>query len=143
MRHQIRTLQVPTQWGTGAFVSIPAQSSTASFNGQNIVTGAPGTVPVPSPKPSALDDSSLGGPYNQPSSVSPDWFLPSIYVAHANKSMRFPGNIARRNVSPVPATAIGATPQTAWGKPRIGGTKVTRSVRPFTQWIPYGKGASN
>ena len=143
MRHQIRTLQAPTRWGTGAFVSIPAQSSTAQFNGQNIVTGAPGTVPVHSPKPPALDDGSLGGPYNQPSNVSPNYILPSIYVAHANSSMRFPGDIAITNVSPVPATAIGAVAGLGWARPRLGGQTVTASKRPFTQWPTYGGGASN
>lgn len=144
MRHQIRTLQAPTRWGTGAFVSIPAQSSTAQFNGQNIVTGAPGTVPVPSPRPPALDDSSLGGDYNQPSAVSPDYILPSIYVAHANGSMRFPGDIrVAHNPSPVPATAIGAVAGLGWARPRLGGQTVTASKRPFTQWPTYGGGASN
>ena len=31
MRWTYRTLQVPQSWGTGAFMPIPAQSSTASF----------------------------------------------------------------------------------------------------------------
>ena len=141
MRHQIRTLQAPTQWGTGAFVAIPAQSSTAQFNGQNIVTGAPGTVPVPSPRPAALDDSQLGGPYNQPSSVSPDYILPSIYVAHVNSSMHFPGDSGTgriTNISPVPSTAIGAVARNGWQNPRIGGQTVTQAIRPFTQWPTYG-----
>ena len=142
MRHQIRVLQAPTAWGTGAFVSIPAQSSTASFNGQNLITGIPGTVPIYSPRPVALDDSSLGGDFNQPSTVAPDWILPSIYVAHANNTMRFPGDIAITNVSPVPATAIGAVVATNWRKPTLGGDQVTRAVRPFTQWRPFNNGAS-
>ena len=142
MRHQIRVLQAPTAWGTGAFVSIPAQSSTASFNGQNLITGAPGTVPIYSPRPAAMDDSSLGGEFNQPSAVAPNWILPSIYVAHANKTMRFPGDIAITNVSPVPATAIGAVVATNWRKPSLGGDQVTRAVRPFTQWRPFNSGAS-
>jgi len=143
MRHQIRTLQAPVAGGVGAFVAIPAQSSTASFNGQNLVTGAPGTVPVYSPRPAALDDGELGGPWNQPSAVSPNYILPSIYVAHANKTMRFPGDIAIENVSPVPATAIGAVVATGWSKPNIGGDRVTRAVRPFTQWAPFNNGPSN
>jgi len=142
MRHQIRVLQAPTAWGTGAFVSIPAQSSTASFNGQNLITGAPGTVPIYSPRPVAMDDSSLGGEFNQPSAVAPNWILPSIYVAHANKTMRFPGDIAITNVSPVPSTAIGAVVATNWRKPTLGGDRVTRAVRPFTQWRPFNNGAS-
>jgi len=143
MRHQIRTLQAPVNGGAGAFVAIPAQSSTAAFNGQNIVTGAPGTVPVYSPRPTSLNDSSLGGKYNQPSDVSPNYILPSIYVAHANKTMKFPGDIAIENVSPVPSTAIGAVVANGWRKPSIGGDRVTRAVRPFTQWKTFNNGASS
>ena len=144
MRHQIRTLQAPTNWGVGAFVSIPAQSSTAQFNGQNIVTGAPGTVPVYSPRPVCMDDSSMGGPYNQPSAVSPDWILPSIYIAHVNDTMHFPGDTrVAHNPSPVPATAIGAVVNNGFNKPTIGGNQVTRAIRPFTQWQPYNGGPSN
>jgi hypothetical protein len=143
MRFQIRTLQVPQHWGTGAFVCVPAQQSTASFNGQNIVTGAPGTVPVPSPRPPALNDGELGGPWNQPSSVSPDFILPSIYVAHANSTMHFPGDTAITNVAPVPAVAQGNVAKALWVKPVLGGDRVTRSVRPFTRWRNYSDKASN
>ena len=89
-----------------------------------------------------MDDSSLGGEFNQPSAVAPNWILPSIYVAHANKTMRFPGDIAITNVSPVPSTAIGAVVATNWRKPTLGGDRVTRAVRPFTQWRPFNNGAS-
>jgi len=143
MRIQIRTLQVPTGWGTGAFTVIPAANSTAEFNGQNIVTGMPGNKAVPSPRPAALKDGELGGPYNQPSDVSPNYILPSIYVARVNNTMHFPGDTNVTNVSPVPATAIGATVQAGWTKPVIGGNRVTRAVRPFTQWGTYNGGASN
>lgn len=136
MRHQIRTLQVP-QTGTGAFVVVPATNSTAEFNGQNMVTGAPGTVGVPSPRPAALMNTQLGGPYNQPSSVSPNYILPSIYVAHVNQTMHFPGDTNITNVSPVPSTGIGAVVNNGWTKPVIGGDKVTRALRPFTQWATY------
>jgi len=138
MRWTIRTMQVPTGWGTGAFVPVPAAVSTAEFNGQNIVTGAPGTVAVRSPRPPALSDGELGGPFNQNSSVAPDVIYPAVYVARVNSTMRFPGNIAITSVSPVPATALGASPAQSWKRPRIGGDTVTTSVRPFTQWRTYG-----
>ena len=143
MRVQIRTLQVPTQWGTGAFTAIPAGQSTASFNGQNQVIGMPGNRPVPSPRPPALSDSELGGPFNQPSSVSPNYFLPSIYYVRVNGTMKFAGDISVTNVSPVAATAIGNIANTGWKKPVLGGNLVTRAVRPFTQWRTYSGGASN
>jgi len=139
MRIQIRTLQVPTAWGTAAFTPVPAASWSAEFNGQNIVTGAPGNVPVYSPRPAALNDSSLGGPYNQPSDVAPNYILPSIYVAHVNRSMRFPSSaLGRRMPSPVRAVQAGTAVVNLWGKPRIGGDTVTPAIRPFTQWRTYG-----
>ena len=139
MRMQIRTLQVPTRWGTAAFIPVPASIGTAATNGQNIVTGAPGNCDVPSPRPAAMMDNAWGGLW-QPSSVAPNVFRPSIYVAHVNRSMRFPGNISRNNPSPVPAAAIGATVGQSWGKPRIGGRTVTPAIRPFVQWPTYGSG---
>jgi len=102
-----------------------------------MVTGAPGNVVVASPRPAALRDNAWGGQW-QPSSVSPDAFLPSIYVARVNQSMHFPGDTNITNVSPVPAQPIGAVPSNGWSKPRIGGTTVTRAIRPFTQWNTYG-----
>jgi len=142
MRTQIRTLQVPTRWGTGAFMAVPAAVSTAEFNGQNIVTGVPGTRCIPSPRPPALSDGELGGPYNQPSAVSPNYFKPSIYTVRINRTMLFGGALFE-NVAPAPATAIGAVVRTGWMKPVIGGNRVTRAVRPFTQWRTYSGGASN
>ena len=140
MRHQIRTMQVPQNWGTGAFTVIPARNSTASFNGQNIVTGAPGTVPVYSPRPAALDDSSLGGPYNQPSACAPDYILPSIYVAHVNPTLHFPGKLFCDNVLPVPAIDSTRVAAQSQYKTRVGGRTTTGSFRPFTQWPIYRGG---
>lgn len=143
MRTQIRTLQVPTNWGTGAFTPIPAAVSTAEFNGQNKVTGYPGNCPVASPRPPALRDSALGGPYNQPSDVAPNYILPQIYTVRVNPTMLFSGAVFSNSVSPVPSTAIGAVVRNGWNKPVLGGDQVTRSVRPFTQWRTYSGGASN
>ena len=141
MRHQIRVLEAPTRWGTGAFAPTPAQSSTAEFHGQNQagITGAPGTVPIYSPRPAALSDGELGGPLNQPSSVAPNWFLPSIYFYRPNRTQHFPGDINTPffYISPVPATAIGAVVNNGWRRPVIGGDRVTRALRPFTQWQSY------
>ena len=143
MRVTYRVLEAPTGWGTGAFAPIPAQSSTAEFHGQNQVNivGSPGTTPIPSPRPPALSDGELGGPYNQPSSVAPNWFLPSIYFWRPNRSAHFPGDINTPGyyVSPVPATAVGVVVQPSWRKPVLGGDRVTAAIRPFTQWQTYGK----
>jgi hypothetical protein len=137
VRFSIRTLQVPHKWGMGAFLPTPASIGTAATNGQNIVTGAPGTVRVPSPRPAAMTDSELGGPYNQPSSVAPDWFLPSIYVAHVNQTLTFPGRIFGDNVLPVPVPNVGRTVVQSQHRTRLGGRTATASLRPFTVWPTY------
>ena len=139
MRHQIRTLQVPTNYGTGAFCVIPARNSTANVNGQNRVTGAPGTVAVPSPRPAALNDSSLGGPMNQPSACAPDWILPSIYVAHIDNFKRPTGGQYSHNPSPYPAVGLNLIAAQWQQRVRIGGRTTTSAIRPFTQWPTYSK----
>jgi len=137
MRFQIRTMQVPRR-GAGAFTPCMTPIATAAFNGQNIVTGMPGTVPIASPRPAALNDQGLGGTYNQPSSCAPNYFLPSIYTGHANPTLRFPGKILSDNVMPVPAGSSQGLPK-AWAyTQRIGGRVATSAVRPFTQWPTYG-----
>jgi hypothetical protein len=138
MRHSIRTLGVPTRTGTGAFTVIPARSSTASFNGQNIVTGAPGTVPVRSPRPTALRDDSWGGSW-QPSSVSPDVILPSIYVARIANMQHQQGGLYSGNRVPVPAVQVNAIPKNFSKPARIGGQTTTRAVRPFVTYPVYGQ----
>ena len=139
MRWAIRTLQAPKR-GAGAFAVVPAQSSTASFNGQNIVTGSPGTHWVPSPRPAAMDDGVLGGPFNQPSSVAPNYFKPAIYVAHVNPTLHFPGRLQCDNVLPVPAIDATRVPAQSQYKTRVGGRTTTASLRPFTQWPIYRAG---
>ena len=140
MRHVVTTLQAPVNGGAGAFAVIPARSSTASFNSGNAVTGAPGTIPVPSPRPAALDDSSLGGQYNQPSACAPNWILPSIYVARINTPGNFhlSGGLYTDNLSPKPAGAWGLLPAQWQKRVRVGGRTVTSAVRSFTQWPTYG-----
>jgi len=140
MRYQIRTLQVPTRYGTAAFTPIPAAQATAEFNGQNIVHGAPGNVDVASPRPAAMTDASWGGKW-QPSSAAPNIFRPSVYVAVVNNTMRAPTAALRRLMpSPVKTSPAGTTVVPLWGKPRIGGNTVTPSIRSFTQWKTYGQG---
>jgi hypothetical protein len=136
MRLQIRTLQVPL-CGAGAFTPTMTFGAAPMSNGQNIVTGSPGTIRVSSPRPAAMNDGSFGGRYNQPSSVAPDWFLPSIYTGHENPSLRFPGKVRSDNPMPVPAINQGRSAAQFQHRPRIGGRTVTASVRPFTQWPTY------
>jgi hypothetical protein len=136
MRFQIRTLQVPTK-GAAAFAPTYSNIGTAATNGQNEVVGMPGTVPIYSPRPAALNDSQLGGPYNQPSNCAPNWFLPSIYFARMNKTLQFNGRTWSDNVLPVPAIATNGVVRQWQHRARVGGRTTTTSNRPFTQWPTY------
>jgi hypothetical protein len=136
MRFQIRTLQVPTK-GAGAFMPTFSNIGTAATNGQNEVVGMPGTVPIYSPRPAALSDSELGGPYNQPSSCAPNWFLPSIYFARMNSTLQFSGRTWSDNVLPVPAITTNGNIKPFQHRARVGGRTTTTSNRPFTQWPTY------
>ena len=141
MRVQTRTLQVP-RWGAGAFSPGLTSGGAPATNGQNKISGQPGTVPVPSPRPAALDDSVLGGPYNQPSAVAPNVIYPSIYTFHANPSVHFPGAILSDNVMPVPAPNPGRTSLQWQHRVRVGGRTTTSAVRPFTSWPTYSGGTA-
>ena len=136
MRIQVRTLQVPRR-GAGAFLPGVTPIPTAATNGQNEVWGCPGTMAIPSPRPPALQDGELGGPFNQPSSVAPNFFYPSIYYAKMNNTLRFPGKLLSDNVLPVPAIAVGRSAKQSQYKTRVGGRTATAAFRPFTQWPTY------
>ena len=138
MRIGIRTLQVPTKWGKGAFAPTLTFGGAPSSNGQNIISGAPGTVRVASPRPAAMNDGELGGPLNQPSSLAPDWFLPSLYTFPANPSVKFPGRTFGDNVLPVPAVTYGRSALQSQHRVRVGGRTATTNLRPWTQWPTYG-----
>lgn len=150
VRHSIRTLGVPTRRGSiGAFIVIPARSSTASMNGNNKVTGAPGTVAVPSPRPASLNDGNFGGRYNQPSDVAPDVIFPSIYVVDpeglaivAHRSANVTGGPGPY-LMPIQSERPSAVPLNFAKRSRIGGQTVTSARRPFLRWPTYNRGASN
>lgn len=136
MRVQIRTLDVP-KFGAGAFCPTMTMPASAATNGRNLVTGAPGTVRVASPRPAAMRENSLGGPKYQPSANAPDWILPSIYVAHANPGLHFPGKILSDNPIPEPAINQSRSAAQTQHRFRIGGRTVTANIRPFTTWPSY------
>jgi hypothetical protein len=137
VRFSVRTLQVPTKWGMGAFLPTLTFGGAPATNGQNKISGAPGTVRVYSPRPAALSDGELGGPLNQPSAVAPNWFLPSIYTFHANPSVHFPGRLMGDNVLPVPVPNVARTALQSQHRVRVGGRTTTAALRPFTQWPTY------
>jgi hypothetical protein len=137
MRVQTRTLQVPTS-GRGAFLPGLTSGGAPATNGQNKISGAPGTIPVPTPRPAALDNGILGGPLDQPSAVAPNWSLPCLYTFHANPTVHFPGKIDCDNVMPVPTPNPGRTALQWQHRTRLGGRTTTSAVRPFTSWPTYG-----
>ena len=140
MRTQYRGLQLPTK-GTGAFMPVPARQRQSNSAGQNqaAIVGSPGTVPVASPRPAAMNDFGLGGAMNQPSSCAPDYFYPSKYYYRIVRAMKFPGRVLQSdNPLPVPAGVQGRTGVQWQHRVRVGGRTTTASVRPFTQWPTYG-----
>lgn len=141
MRESIRTLQVPTKFGVGAWSPTRSASFSATFNGQHMISGAPGTIRVPTGPPAALNDSQLGGPYNQPSTVAPDWILPCLYTFHANPTVHFPGRLFGDNVLPMPVPNDARVALQLQHRFRLGGRRTTGSHRTFTQWPTYGRGS--
>jgi hypothetical protein len=129
-------LQVP-RIGAGAFSPGLTSGGAPATNGQNKVSGMPGTVQVPSPRPAALDDSQLGGLLNQPSAVAPNYFNPCIYTFHANGTVHFPGSIMSDHVMPTPTPNPGRTALQWQHRVRVGGRTTTSAVRPFTSWPTY------
>lgn len=143
----IRMLNAPTK-GFGAFMPPPYAATTpaASSNGVIRVVGHPGTVRIPSPRPAAMQDGELGGPFNQPSGAPaapggiavPNWFRPSIYWARiSNVTTAIGFNRISSNIAPVPAPFIGRTGTQTQMKPRIGGRTATAWPRQFIRWPTY------
>ena len=144
MQFRIRTLQVPKK-GAGAFLPTFTYGGAPATNGVNIVIGAPGTVPVYSPRPAALSDGESGGPYNQPSSVAPNYILPSLYTFIPSAFNKFRGALVGTNDHALP-TPIANPTRTAsqWQhRVRVGGRTATPNVRPFMRWPVYGGGPSS
>jgi hypothetical protein len=101
----------------------PARNPVASSYGLVIVEGAPGTVPVPSPRPTATPsqtarpqgtkDSAAG------SDVAPDFILPAVYTAsarHMGPADDVGLGMARRRLNELPVRAVdpGRRPVAVW-----------------------------
>lgn len=117
-----RVLDVPP-YGAGAFMPQPARNPVASSYGLVQITGAPGTDPVPSPRPVATPsqtarpqgskDSAAG------SDVSPDFIFPAIYIpwaANMGPAADTGLGMARRRLNELPVRAIdpGRRPVPVW-----------------------------
>ena len=137
-RLQIRMMDAPTH-GIGAFMPPPYLVTTPAASSQGVLRteGHPGTLRVPTPRPPALDDLQLGGPYNQPSDCSPNYMLPDKYISHISRATTGLVNRVSTNVAPVPAVAVTRSGAQTQMKVRIGGRTTTRWPRQFVRWPNY------
>jgi hypothetical protein len=131
--------------GAGAFMPVLSAvvSPKASTYGLVRITGHPGNLPVPSPRPAALP----AGPLvrsAQPSYNSPDTIYPSQYYTHvsdmhpANNTVR----VRSTNEVPVPARQLVQQPLVAYRRPRYGGIRqVTWPPAPMA-WQNINQGAA-
>lgn len=126
---------------------LPAMTETAEAASAGVcrVTGAPGTMPVPSPRPAAVPrlTENAHGARVQPSACSPTYFRPAIYVA-TPACGHPPVYRGPDRLSPVPAIrpvlAVATVPPRMARPKRIGGKRVTRAARPLVVWPTYGGG---
>lgn len=132
MRIRYRVDDVPAR-GVGAFSPTTPQTPRASSWGLARVIGAPGTLAVHSPAPSALPPVSMD-PRTQGHNVSPDVIRPALYVALADN---LHGPVQTRHHNNIPAPSIGwwRVPLVAFRRPsRIGGRRVIPWPRTFQRF---------
>lgn len=136
MRYKV--LDLP-RVGVGAFTPTNAINPIASSYGLIHVSGYPGTLPVPVNNP----HNQYGNPpisaiaQTQPSNVSPDVILPSVYIPSAlNMGPSQHVGMAARRLTPIPVPAVSwiNTALQAMGGARIGGRMVTAWPRAFQRW---------
>lgn len=115
-----RTLDVPP-YGAGAFMPSPARNPVASSYGLVRIDGAPGTEPVPSPRPASVPSLTRSGGRDaaQGSAVAPDVILPAIYIPSADNMGPAADTglgMARRRLCELPVRAIdpGRLPVPVW-----------------------------
>jgi hypothetical protein len=103
-----------------AAMPVPAVASAKSLQyGMVHITGHPGNLSVPSPRPVAMP----AGPLPrgaQPSYNSPDTIYPSVYYTNAT-GFGPPVRYFSNNEVPVPAVSYKGTPGVAFRTPHIGG----------------------
>lgn len=112
--------------GASAFMPVlnACVSARAPQWGMVQVTGHPGDLPVPSPKPAALPDGPLMRSA-QPSYNSPDTWYPSVYYTRvngfhpANNTVR----IMSTNEVPIPARRLVLVPKITQRRVRVGGLR--------------------
>lgn len=127
--------------GLGAFLPVFTPPPSASSGGvtQSRIVGRPGTLPVPSPRPVALSDEQLGGSFNQPSDVAPNYITPAIYITRPQPTVR---GWKSTNELPVGADQVVRLPQMTAFRVRVGGLTATAWPRPYIAFPTYRGGAS-
>ena len=125
----------------GALMPTPTTTPRASSGGLVRVFGAPGTMPVPAPRPSAIPPVSAD-PRTQPSACAPDYMLPSVYVPSA-ANMHPPMCLQRINELPVPAISPYALPRIAQRSRRMGGQNQVVQPPVVQTWPAWRGGGSN
>jgi hypothetical protein len=116
----------------------PSGDGAALFWGAAGVYGQPGTVPVSSPRPAALTDTSWG-PYVQPSGCAPDYIMPSQY--HNVPSNRWSHvRTQSNNVMPVPAANLHNMPGIAYTPQMVGGQYQVAQPQAISVWPDLNTG---
>lgn len=119
MRYSMMDPRAPGR-PVGALMPQPAIQPSASTNGLMHVVGHPGDMAVKAPKPNALPQTAAGTRANQPSYMSPDVMIPSIYYPRAD-NCHPPVGLFRDNQMPVPATRVYNMPRISQKTRRVGG----------------------
>lgn len=115
-----------------ALLPIPARSPAASSAGVVQVSGRPGTMPIPAPRPAALPPISATRA-TQPSWCAPNVILPDLYVT-TPAGMHPPVMLQRTNELPVPAVGVYSAPGIAQRSRRVGGQSQVGQPQVLQTW---------
>ena len=128
--------------GAGAFMPTPGRNPVASSYGLVHVMGAPGTKPVPSPRPAATPSNTARpqGTVNSAagSDVSPDVIFPAIYIPltdNMGPAADIGLGMARRRLNELPIRAVDPLrkPVPVFQKYPAGGKQLPQP-RAFVRW---------
>jgi hypothetical protein len=129
-------------YAIAAFMPAPGTTPAGRFSIRRFIHGAPGTMPVRSPKPAGAFRLSPSRQYSPPSEVAPDYFLPQLYV---NEIAELPiGGGVSYLPKPVAAKVPPVVPQGALGPQgparvaqsgrKVGGRRSMHWPRTIVRW---------
>jgi hypothetical protein len=125
---------VPGQW-VDAFMPMPTLTPAGATSVSRFTFGAPGTEPVPSPRPAGSAAQSDSPQWAPPSAVAPTVFCPQLYVndirALGPPVRYLPAKVA--SLVP-PVGEIGGVSDVAMGGRKVGGRRSMHWPRPKTFW---------